>query len=487
VAPLAGDGRAVRGRPGPPAASARAAGDGAGPRSCQTGPVPGGALLTDLYELNMAASYLELGMTAPATFSCFVRRMPPGRGYTVAAGLEDVLAYLETLAFGEDELAALERLGYPPRSLERFARLRFTGEVLAAPEGTILGENEPLLEITAPLPEAQLVETFVLNQLTYQSAVASKAARCRVAAAGLIDLVEFGLRRAHGAEAGMAASRAAAIAGFVATSNVAAATTYGVRAAGTMAHAYVEAFESELEAFLAFGAEYPERATFLVDTYDTLEGVGHAAEAIRRLGLAKQAAIRIDSGDLAALAAAARRRLDEEDLASVRIFASGNLDEHAIAALVAAGAPVDAAGVGTRLATSADAPFLESVYKLVAYAGRPVAKRSSGKASLPGAKQVYRSPGCRDLLALRDELPAGEGRPLLEPVMRGGRRLAPAASPVASVQLARERFEADLAELAPEVARIESPEPLVPRLSAELRALTETVWRRPGSDEALPA
>ncbi|HTX01959.1 MAG TPA: nicotinate phosphoribosyltransferase [Acidimicrobiales bacterium] len=446
---------------------------------------PGAVLATDLYELNMAASYLARGMSGEATFSCFVRRFPEGRGFLVACGLEDVLEFLDGLCFGDADLADLARIGLPDDTLEAFATLRFSGDVLAAPEGSILAPDEPLLEVTAPIAEAQLVETYVLNQLTFQSAVATKAARCQIAAAGRIGLVEFGLRRAHGREAGLAVSRAAGIAGFEATSNVEAAARYGLVAAGTMAHSYVESFPTELDAFLAFGGQFPDRSTFLVDTYDTLTGVDHAIEAIEALGLSGRASIRIDSGDLAGLARAARRRLDAAGLSAVHIFASGNLDEHGLARLVATGAPVDGAGIGTRLAVSSDAPYLESVYKLVAYEGRPVAKQSAGKATLPGAKQVFRGPGLTDVLALRHEEAPEGSEPLLVPVIRGGRRVGPRPSPSEALAAARQRFESDLAQLPEPARRLEEPRVLRARLSGPLRALAEEV--RAGAGGGTPA
>lgn len=433
------------------------------------------ALATDLYELTMAASYLARGDSSVATFSCFVRRLPAERTFLVACGLEGVLDRLDGLAFSEGDLAELERLGFPASTLGEFASLRFSGDVLAVPEGTIVAPDEPLLEITAPIAEAQLVETLVLNQLSFPTAVASKAARCRVAAAGRIELVEFGLRRADGLEAGMAVSRAAGIAGFAATSNVEGGARYGLRAAGTMAHSYVETFPSELEAFLAFGSQFPDRSTFLVDTYDTPTGVERAIEAIRTLGLAERASIRIDSGDLVALAADARRRLDRAGLEKVRIMVSGDLDEYGLAELVAAGAPVDAAGVGTRLAVSADAPFLQSVYKLVEFDGRPVAKQSTGKANLPGAKQVFRRPGLRDTIARRTEDGPAGARPLLVPVMADGRRVRARPAAAEAVRAARARFESDLAELPPGALDLDKPEPLVAEVSEALRHLTEQV------------
>lgn len=446
----------------------------------QTGAVRSDFLATDLYELTMAASYLAHGMSGEATFSCFVRRLPPGRGFVVSCGLEALLARLEGLAPSADDLAELERRGFPEASLQALAALVFEGDVLAAPEGSILAPGEPLLEITAPIAQAQLVETLVLNQLTYQSAVATKAARCRIAAQGRIGLVEFGLRRAHGLEAGMAVSRAAALAGFEATSNVEAAARFDLPVSGTMAHSYVESFPSELEAFLAFGSQFRDRSTFLVDTYDTAAGVGHAVEAIRRLGIGEHASIRIDSGDLAALSLMARRELDAAGLARVRIVVSGNLDEHGLAELAASGAPVDAAGIGTRLAVSDDAPYLECVYKLVAYDGRPVAKQSEGKATLPGAKQVFRRSGLKDVIALRHEAPPGGAWPLLEPVMLHGARIATSRSPGEVLTAARRRFERDLAELPAGARALEDPRPLQAALTPALEALAESVRQAAG-------
>jgi len=259
-----------------------------------------GALLTDLYELNMAASYLARGMTEPATFSLFVRRLPPQRGFLVAAGLEDSLGYLEDLRFEEEDLAYLrDELGFGPGSLEGFRDLRFTGDVWAVPEGRIVFANEPLLEVTAPIAEAQLVETFLLNKVTFQTTIASKAARCVVAADGR-GLVDFSFRRTQGIEAGIEVARGSAMVGFAATSNVEAARRFDLRAAGTMAHSYIAAFPSETDAFRAFARDFPERTiTFLVDTYDTANGIRTAIEVIRELGLTGELGVRIDSGNLA--------------------------------------------------------------------------------------------------------------------------------------------------------------------------------------------
>jgi len=431
----------------------------------------GSALETDLYELNMAASYLRRNMVDPATFSLFVRQLPESRGFIVAAGLEDCLSYLESFRFGDEDLDWLRGAGFPEETIEQFAALRFTGDVEAVPEGRVVFANEPIVEVTAPIAEAQLVETYLLNQVTYQSALATKATRCRLAA-GDIELVDFALRRTHGMEAGMAAARVSAIAGFVATSNVEAARRFGLAAAGTMAHSYVEAFPTEDQAFSAFAEDCPDRTTFLVDTYDTLGGVDAAIEVIHRLGLTEGLGVRLDSGDLAELARLTRRRLDEARLPGVRIFVSGGLDEYDLERFREAGAPIDAAGVGTRMGVSADAPSLDSAYKLVSFGGRPVCKLSEGKATLPGAKQVWRRiPIAADVLATRDEPgPPGAER-LLVPLMRSGRRLGPADT----IEAARGRLARDLDALAPTTRDLHQPTSPEVVMSERLARLTEKV------------
>src|SRR5665213_2019928 len=383
------------------------------------------ALITDLYELNMAASYLQRAMVGPATFSLFVRDLPPSRGFLVAAGLEDCLQYLESFAFEAEDLAWLAQAGYSSEVIEMLGALRFTGDVHAVPEGRIILANEPLLEVTAPIAEAQLVETYLLNQVTFQTALATKATRCRLAA-GDIELVDFALRRTHGTEAGMAVARVSAIAGFVGSSNVEAARRFGLQAAGTMAHSYIEAFPTEADAFRAFAEDVPGPITFLVDTYDTLEGVKTAAAVIRDLGLTGSVGVRLDSGHLAQLARETRRLLDDVDLSEVRIFVSGGLDEYDLERFRVNHVPIDAAGVGTRLGVSTDAPSLDSAYKLVAFEERPVLTLSVAKATLPGAKQVWRRlPFDEDLLATRNEPGPTGFEPLLVPVMRGGCRVEP--------------------------------------------------------------
>jgi nicotinate phosphoribosyltransferase len=405
----------------------------------------GRALLTDLYELNMAASYLKRGMIAPATFSLFVRNLPPRWGFFVACGLARCLDYLESFRFEEEDLAYLrEDLGFPEEAVEAFRRLRFTGEVRAIPEGRMAFADEPLLEVTAPLPEAQLVETYLLNQITYQTAVASKAARCRLAAPEA-RMVDFAMRRVHGGEASIGVARATAVAGFAATSNVEAARVLGLRATGTMAHSYVEAFETETDAFRAFAEDFPGSVVLLVDTYNTPRGIEKAIEVageVKDRGI-RLTGIRLDSGDLAALAKEARRALDAAGLTDVLVLASGGLNEDAIAALTEAGAPIDAYGVGTKIGVAEDAPSLDTVYKMVAYGGNPVCKLSRAKATLPNPKQVWRRPEMAgDVIGLADERGPEDGEPLLVPVLREGRRLVES-----SIEEARDRFAAELASL----------------------------------------
>lgn len=435
------------------------------------GTTTAGELATDLYELTMAASYLRRGMTEPATFSLFARRLPARRGFLVAAVLADALSYLERLSFSEEDLAWLTGHGFSSEMAEQLGTLRFTGDVLAVPEGRALLPDEPFVEVTAPLAEAQLVETVLVNQITYQTAIATKAARYILAAGG-IELVDFALRRTHGIEAGLAVARASAIAGFAATSNVEAARRFGLRASGTMAHSYVEAFPSEEDAFMAFVEDRPGPVTFLVDTYDTKSGGEAAIRVTRCLGLSEDLAIRLDSGDLDRLARLARRRLDAAGFPQVRIFVSGGLDEYDLERLRHAHAPIDAAGVGTRIGVSSDAPSLDSAYKLVAYAGRPVCKLSEGKTTLPGPKQVYRRGFRRpDVLATRHEPPPEGAEALLVPVMRRGRR----TDVDLSIGVARRRLEGDLQALPAEALDLHDPKPQQPVLSVRLARLADSL------------
>lgn len=431
------------------------------------------ATSTDLYEVTMAQSYLREGMTGPATFSLFVRELPPDRGFLVCAGLESVLGCLADYRVDAEDVAVFASVtGQRRGDLAALLGLEFEGEVRAVPEGRVVLAGEPLLEITAPLPQAQLVETYVLNQVSHQTAVASKCARCVLAADGH-PVVDFSLRRTHGIEAGHQAARLGALVGFAGTSDVAAAHAEGLTAVGTMAHSYVEAFGTEEDAFRAFARSRHGPVTFLVDTYDTVAGVRTAARVLRELGLGPGCAVRLDSGDLADLAVRARSVLDAAGLRETRIVASGGLDEFAVDALVRAGAPIDTFAVGTRVGVCADAPFLDSAYKLVEYDGRPVMKLSSSKVTAPGRKQVFRRPGRADLVALADEPPPPGADPLLEPVMREGRR----TSPRTGTAEARKRFAADLAALPPRARLLRAPVAPRAELSPRLVSLTADVRR----------
>jgi len=390
------------------------------------------ALFTDLYELTMAAAFFREGMRETATFSLFARRLPPTRAFIVAAGLEDALEYARGLHFSSDAIEYLRSLGrFEPEFLEYLASLRFTGEIRAVPEGTVIFPDEPMLEVSAPVIEAQLLESALLNACHLQSVLASKAARVVLAAQGR-DLAEFGLRRSHGTDAALKAARCAWMAGFGSTSDVLAGRAYGIPVSGTMAHSFVTAFDDELEAFRAYARAFPDSAILLIDSYDTLEGARKAVTVARELAARGHAlaGVRLDSGDLLALSRDVRRILDEAGFPGVRIVASGGLDEHDIAGLVAAEAPVDSFGVGTRLNVSADAPSLDLVYKLVRYGDRYVLKRSEGKETWVGAKALYRSFGpdgliAGDVLSLEVEAPPAGSVSLLEVVMDDGVLLRP--------------------------------------------------------------
>jgi len=382
--------------------------------------------VTDLYALTMLQAYFEEQMRETAAFSLFVRHLPEHRNYLLACGLDDVLAYLETLRFDRDALAYLASLQrFSDRFLAHLESLRFTGDVYAVPEGTPIFANEPILEVEAPIAEAQFVETLLMNQVHVETVLASKASRVVEAANGK-TVVDFGLRRMHGIDAGIKAARAYYIAGIDATSNVAAGQAYGLPLAGTLAHSYIQAHDHEYDAFRAFARLYPD-TTLLVDTYDTLAGIRKVVDLSRELGGDfRVSAVRLDSGDLQALSGEARNILDAAGLQRVEIFASGGLNEESIAQLVAAGAPIDGFGVGSDLGVSRDAPGLDIVYKLVEYAGKPRLKLSTGKSLLPGRKQVFRVErdglSDHDIIGRRQE-PAC-GRPLLQKVMASGQRCA---------------------------------------------------------------
>jgi nicotinate phosphoribosyltransferase len=437
-------------------------------------------LLVDLYQFTMLEAYLEAGMTETATFEFFVRRLPEGRRFLVAGGLEQALDYLESLSFGADELDWLASTGLVGRDLiEHLARFRFTGEVHAMPEGTVFFPDEPILRVTSPLPEAQLVETRLINLLQFQTVIASKASRMVLAAEGR-SLVDFGLRRAHGEEAGLLAARAAYVAGFTGTATVGAARLFDIPAFGTMAHSFIQAHDDEMLAFRHFARARPERLVLLIDTYDTVEGARRVARLAPELAAAgiEVSGVRLDSGDLAELAPEVRAVLDAAGLEGVRILASGGIDEHAIAGLLATGAPIDGFGVGTSLTTANDAPALDCAYKLQDYAGLARRKRSAGKATWPGKKQVYRwlddqDRIVRDLLTLEDD--RHDGTPLLEPVMRGGRRQAPSPA----LGAVRAHAAAQRATLSDDLRRLDGDPATSPvTVSEPLRALAREVDRR---------
>ncbi len=438
-----------------------------------------GLLLTDLYQLNMMQAYEEAGMTETAVFELFVRKLPETRNFLVAAGLEQVVGCLENAAFTAEEIAWLEQeKKFSPAFLDRLRGFRFTGDVDAVAEGEIIFPDEPLLRVIAPLPEAQLVETRLMNLLHFETVIASKAARMRLAAGDKV-LIDFGLRRAHGAEAGLLAARASYLAGFNGTATVEAGRRFGVPISGTMAHSFVQAHDDEVESFRHFARARPDSVILLIDTYDTeaaAEKVVALAPELAAEGIALRG-VRLDSGDLGAHAVKVRRILDAGGLTGVQIFASGGLDEWALADLRAKGAPIDGFGIGTGLTTSQDAPALDCAYKLQEYAGQPKRKLSEGKATWPGRKQVYRRFAADgrprgDLLTLVDD--RQDGSALLEPVMRAGRCIAalPALDDIRTATLER------LAKLPPELAALEPAPPYPVTVSEPLKRLAEAATPR---------
>ncbi len=388
-----------------------------------------GVLLTDLYQLTMLQGYHDAGMDDTAVFEFFVRRLRPGRGFLMAAGLEQALEFLEQLCFTSAELEWLASTRrFSPALLAALEKLRFTGDVHAMPEGTVFFPDEPILRVTAPIAEAQLVETRLINLLHFQTLIASKAARTVLTAPEKL-LVDFGLRRAHGAEAGLLAARASYLAGFSGTSTMLAGQRFGIPLYGTMAHSFIQAHDDESLAFEHFAHAQPDNVVLLIDTWDTEAAARKVVALAPRLAAAgiHIQGVRIDSGDLAGHARQVRAILDRGGLHDTVIFASGDLDETVLRDLLAAGAPIDGFGVGTKVDTSGDQPWLDCAYKLQEYAGRARRKRSEGKATWPGRKQVYRyfdAQGrmLRDVVTLESDPQSGE--PLLAPVMRGGKRLA---------------------------------------------------------------
>ena len=439
---------------------------------------PADALLTDLYQLSMMQAYWEHGLTESATFDLFCRRLPPHRNLLIACGLEAALDYLEGLAVTPTDLEYLATLNrFSKDFLDRLERLRFRGEVRSLPEGTPVFGNEPILEVTASTPEAQIVETYLLSAIHHQTMIASAAYRLVAAAKGA-PVVDFGTRHAQGARAGVDTARAAFIAGLAATSNVAAGRRFGVPVSGTTAHSYVQAHERESDALASFAATH-RATTLLVDTYDIRRGVGRVIDLAAQVGDSFDvAAIRIDSGDLGANARMAREMLNAAGLETVQIIVSGELDAAAIAELVTAEAPIDGFGVGTALAVSADAPYLDTAYKLAAYAGQGRMKLAAAKRTWPGRKQVFRQ--FENGLAVCDVLAAADepldGRPLLQPVMANGRRLE-ASRP--SLDAIRQHAARSLAELPTQVRGLPPAEPPYPvAISDRLDKAANTLARR---------
>lgn len=433
-------------------------------------------LLTDLYQLTMVQAYVEHEMMDRAVFEFFIRRLPAQRGFLMAAGLEQVLDFLEQLHVSQAELEWLKQTGRFSRScLGYLETLRFSGDVHAMQEGTVFFPHEPILRVTAPLPQAQLVETRIMNLLNFQTLIASKAARSVLAADGK-PLIDFGLRRAHGAEAGLLAARASYLAGFSGTATVLAGMEYDIPIYGTMAHSFVQAHKDETTAFEHFALAQPENTVLLIDTYDT-EAAAHKvvalAPSLRQQGIMVKG-VRLDSGDMADHARKVRRILDEGGLPQTKILASGNLDEYQLQRLIAGGAPIDSFAVGTAMTTSADAPSLDCAYKLQEYAGRPCRKRSEGKATWPGRKQVYRQytqNGRFDydlVTTLNDHHP---GEPLLHPVMAEGRRLVPAQK----LTELRQRAATQLALLPDSLRSLEGDHPYDVRISQPLQDLALAV------------
>jgi nicotinate phosphoribosyltransferase len=442
-------------------------------------------LLTDLYELSMLEAYAAHGMAETAVFELFFRKLPPERGFLLAAGLEQAVAYLETMRFTPDELAWLRASGlFSPSFVDGLAAFRFTGDVDAMPEGTVFFPDEPVLRVTAPLPQAQLAETRLINLVHFQTVIASKAARMVLAAPGK-QLVDFGLRRAHGAEAGLLAARASYLAGFSGTATVLAARRFGIPAVGTMAHSFVQAHDHEATAFEHFARARPRALTLLIDTYDTERGAAIVADLAPRLAAQgiTIGAVRLDSGDLAAHARAVRGILDAAGCQTIHILASGGLDEHILQAMCRSGTPIDGFGVGTSLTTSSDVPALDCAYKLQEYAARPRRKRSEGKATWPGRKQVYRRYGADgriagDVIALIDE-PA-EGEALLRPAMRGGKRV----DGFPGLAEARQRASVSLAQL-PDALRLLAPAGVPVEISQGIRRMAADLDRATTPDHRL--
>ncbi|MGB9841791.1 MAG: nicotinate phosphoribosyltransferase [Candidatus Bathyarchaeales archaeon] len=441
------------------------------------------SLFTDFYELTMCASYFDNQKFEPATFDLFIRRLPENRSYFLFAGLEQVLLYLKSVKFTEEHLAYLKKQGFNQQFLDYLRDFRFTGDVWAVPEGTVMFPCEPLIRVTAPIIEAQLVETFLLNTVNLQTTIATKASRVVQAAKGK-GVIEFGLRREHGIDAGMKVARCSYIAGCQGTSNVLAGLAYGIPVFGTMAHSFIMSYEKEIEAFRAFAKTFPDRSTLLIDTYDEIAGAEKAVAVAKELEAkgCRLGGVRLDSGDLVEVSKKVRKILDENGLQYVKIFASGDLDEFRIEDLLNKGAKIDAFGVGTKMGTSADRPYVDVIYKLCETMNKkgtfsPIMKLSEGKATLPGRKQVYRFKDengnfAKDVIALAHE--KIEGDPLLVKVMEKGEIVYD----LPSLEKIRETAAENLARLPEKYKKLRNA-PMYPvELSLELEKLIRRLKRQ---------
>jgi nicotinate phosphoribosyltransferase len=435
-------------------------------------------LLTDLYEFTMAQAYFQSEMFAPATFSLFIRDYPPNRGYFISAGLESVLDYLEQVHYSQGDVDYLASTGlFSDEFLHYLGNLRFSGDVVAIPEGRLFFKDEPVVEVTAPIIEGQLMESFVINAINLQVTLATKVSRCVHAARGR-NVVDFSLRRTQGIDAGLKLARAGYIAGLAGTSNVLAGKIYQIPVSGTMAHSFITSFKEEIDAFRAFAEAFGDETVLLIDTYDTAAGAEKAIEVARemRQNGRRLKGVRLDSGDMTQLSKQVRKRMDEAGLEDVKIFASGGFDEFKIADSLANNSPIDAFGVGTKMGVSADGPYTDIAYKLVQYNGRPVLKLSSGKKTLVAEKQVFRIKDeqrlVKDIISLRDR--KAEGEILLKPVMKDGKRLQPPET-LADI---RQRFENEFSRLGDEVKAIENPGQFPVEISLELEKLQDKVAHR---------
>jgi len=421
------------------------------------------SLLTDLYQLTMLCAYFENGKTDRSAFELFVRKLPPNRNYLVFLGLEEIKEVLENLRFSPEDLDYLYGLKlFPDTFLDYLKEFRFTGTVYAMDDGQLFFPYEPVVRVEAPILEAQLLETVLMNQLHVPILIASKAARVYTVSRGRA-LFDFSLRRTHGKDAGLKVAKATYAAGFKGTSNVLAGKLYSIPVVGTVAHSFIMAFESEEEAFRAYLKVFPQNGVLLIDTYDPIRGAERAVKVAKEMGV-KLKGVRIDSGDLVEVSKKVRKILDEAGFFETKIILSGGLDEYRIDSLLKRGAVVDAFGVGTKVGTSADAPFVDLVYKMVEYGGKPVMKVSSGKRMYPGRKQVFRK-GWQDYLTLFDETAPGE--PLLKKKVENGSFL----SPLESLKTVQERLTENLNSLPEELKDIYSQKERLPKVSPKLEKL----------------